>query len=92
MLLEITPSPVVRLNHAVAVAMVHNTQAGLQALLKLQDDPSLKKYHLFHATLGELYNRNGDSENAMQCYRAAQALTENEAEKRFLEKKLGGVS
>ena len=87
-LLEIAPSPVVKLNHAVAIAMIHGPQAGLQALFKLKDEASLKKYHLFYATFGELYERSGNVQQANQSYREALALTENEAESRFLQKKL----
>lgn len=89
MLLEVAPSPVVKLNHAVALAMVHGSQAGLVALTKLRNDPSLQHYHWLHATFGELYERIGDFQQAMQSYHEALALTENEAERRFLQKKLG---
>ena len=54
-LLEVAPTPVVMLNYAVVVAMVHGVETGLQELLRLKDHPSLKKYHLLPATLGELY-------------------------------------
>jgi RNA polymerase sigma factor (sigma-70 family) len=87
-LLEIAPSPVIKLNHTVAIAMAHGSQAGLQELMKLKDDPVLKKYHWLYATFGELYERSGSFQEAAQSYREALALTENEAEQRFLEKKL----
>ena len=87
-LLETAPSPVVKLNHAVAVAMVHGSQAGLELLLKLQEDASLEKYHLLYAAIGELYERSGDFQKAWHSYREALALTENEPERRFLQKKL----
>jgi RNA polymerase sigma-70 factor (ECF subfamily) len=90
-LLEIAPSPVVRLNHAVARAMAYGAQAGLQALMKLKDNPSLKSYHWLHAALGELYARSGDFQSAVVSYREALALTKNQAEKRFLQKKLHEV-
>ena len=87
-LLEIAPSPVVRLNQAVAFAVVHGPEAGLKALLELREDAALQGYYLLHATLGELYERNGKREVAAQSYRRALALTGNEAEQRFLQKKL----
>lgn len=87
-LLETAPSPVVKLNHAVAVAMVHGSQAGLELLLKLQEDASLEKYHLLYAAIGELCERSGDFQKAWHSYREALALTENEPERRFLQKKL----
>jgi len=90
-LLESAPSPVARLNHAVAVALAHGTEAGLNELIKLKDDASLMKYHLLHAAFGELYERSEKFEQAAQSYRAALALTGNEAERRFLQKKLSTV-
>ena len=87
-LLEIAPSPVVKLNHAVAIAMLHGPQAGLQVLLKSKDEASLKKYHLFYATFGELYERSENFQDAKKHYQQALALTDNEAEQRFLQKKI----
>ena len=91
-LLELAPSPVVKLNHAVALAMVHGSQAGLSALIKLREDASLRKYHWLYATLGELYEQTSDFQHAMQSYREALALTNNEAERRFLRKKLNEIA
>ena len=87
-LLEIAPSPVVKLNHAVAIAMIHGPQAGLRLLLKLKDEASLKKYHLLYATVGELYERMDNFQEAKKHYQQALALTDNEAEQRFLQKKI----
>lgn len=90
-LLEVASTPIVMLNHAVAVAMVHGTEAGLQELSRLKDHPSLQKYHLLPATFGELYERNGEFESARRSYREALKLTVNEVERRFLERKLSGL-
>jgi RNA polymerase sigma factor (sigma-70 family) len=87
-LLEIAPSPIVELNHAVALAMVQGSQAGLQALETLKDNASLRKYQWLYATFGELYERSGNIQQATQSYQEALALTENAAEQRFLQKKL----
>ena len=87
-LLEITPSHVVLLNHAVAIARVYGPEAGLNELAKLRDHASLRKYHLLPATFGELYERSRDYQRAAQSYRQALLLTSNEAEQRFLQKKL----
>lgn len=87
-LLEIAPSPVVKLNHAVAAAMVHGSRAGLELLMQLRDDAALRKYHLLHATFGELYVRSGNLQAAAASYREALALTENKAEQIFLQNKL----
>ena len=87
-LLELSPTPVVMLNHAVAVAMLHGPQAGLQELSRLKDHPTLQNYHLLPATFGELYERNGEFELAAQSYCEALELAVNEVERRFLERKL----
>ena len=87
-LLEMAPSPVVMLNHAVALAMVRGTEAGLHELARLKDHPSLQKYHWLYATMGELYGRNGEAEAARRSYHEALRLTTNKVEQRFLEKKL----
>ena len=87
-LLEIATSPIVKLNHAVALAMVHGSQAGVEALMRIKDDASLRKYHLLFATFGELYERSGKIQEAIESYREALVLTENEAEQKFLQKKL----
>jgi len=90
-LLEITPSPVVQLNHAVAIAMVHGPEAGLNKLTTLKDEPALRMYHWLSATFGELYERSGKLEQAEKSYREALAMTKNEAERKFLQKKLDAI-
>jgi len=87
-LLEVAPTPIVLLNYAVANAMVHGPQAGLDELSKLKSHAALRKYHLLPATFGELHERNGNYQQAAQSYREAILLASNEAEQRFLQKKL----
>ena len=87
-LVEIAPTPIVLLNFTVAFAMVHGPQAGLNELFKLKNDATLQKYHLLHATLGELYERSGDFSQAAKSYDTALALATNEVERRFLQRKL----
>lgn len=87
-LIQITASPVVKLNHAVAVAKVYGTKQGLEELNKLKNDTALQKYHLLYATFGELYERIGDVSSAQENYQIALKLVTNSVEQRFLEKKL----
>ncbi|MBI3725328.1 RNA polymerase subunit sigma-24 [bacterium] len=82
------PSPVVALNHAVAVAMARGPRAGLERLALLEADGRLERYHLFHAARADLFRREGRSREAAAAYRAALALVENAAERRFLERRL----
>ncbi len=76
-----TGSPVVRLNHAVAVAMADGPHAGLAAL-ELVD--GLDHYHLYHASRGELLHRAGRHDEATEAFSTAIALTANDAERRHL--------
>jgi len=79
--LAITPSPVVALNRAVAVAEVE----GPEAALALVEGLDLGGYRLYHAIRGDLLRRVGRRAEASLVFGAAIALTENEAERGFLE-------
>ena len=80
-LLAITPSPVVALNRAVAVAEVE----GPEAALALVDVLDLDGWHLFHAIRADLLRRLGRDGEAALAYDAAIALAQNTAERAFLE-------
>ncbi|MGH2844204.1 MAG: RNA polymerase sigma factor, partial [Solirubrobacteraceae bacterium] len=79
-----TPSPVVHLNRAVAVAMAGAIEAGLAMVDELADDPRLERYHLLEATRADLLRRHGDDAAALAAYERALALTESEVERRYL--------
>jgi RNA polymerase sigma-70 factor (ECF subfamily) len=84
-LLALTPNPVVALNRAVAVAEVEGPETGLG----LVDQLALDAYYLFHAIRADLLRRVGRAGEAAAAYAAAAALTENEAERAFLERGRG---
>jgi RNA polymerase sigma-70 factor, ECF subfamily len=86
-LLSLTPSPVVALNRAVAVAEVQ----GPQAALALVDDLDLGAYHVFHAIRADLLRRLGRDDEAALAYEAAIAGTENATERDFLERRRQAV-
>jgi RNA polymerase sigma-70 factor (ECF subfamily) len=90
-LLDLEPSPVVALNRAIALSRAEGADAGLRALDALRDDPTLSRYALFHATLGELSRETGDLAAAEAHYRAALALPCSDPSRRFLERKLGTI-
>jgi RNA polymerase sigma-70 factor (ECF subfamily) len=79
-----TPSPVVRLNRAVAVAMVDGPAAGLALVDGLAASGDLSGYHLLPATRADLLRRMGDSEHAAEAYREALALAATDAERAYL--------
>jgi RNA polymerase sigma-70 factor (ECF subfamily) len=79
-LLALTPSPVVALNRAVAVAEVE----GPEAALALVDDLELDGYHVFHAVRADLLRRLGRADEAAREYEAAIGRSENAVERDFL--------
>ncbi len=80
-LLAIAPSPVVALNHAVAVAMATTPDEGL-ALIDAID--GLDRYHLLHAARADLLRRLGRTDKAAAAYRRAHELATTPADRRFL--------
>ena len=86
-LLAVSPTPVVALNRAVAVAAVHGAAAALVAV----DDLHLADYHLFHSTRAELLRRLDRPDDAAEAYDAALVLATNGAERRFLANRRGSL-
>jgi RNA polymerase sigma-70 factor, ECF subfamily len=86
-LAHLSPSPVVQLNRAVAVAMRDGPQAGLAALDTLHDE-ALRGYHPLPAARADLLRKLGRTTEAAAAYRAAAELASNERERAFLRKKL----
>jgi RNA polymerase sigma-70 factor (ECF subfamily) len=83
-LLRRWPSPVVALNRAVAVAMVHGPAAGLAEVDALERDPRLAGYRYLPAVKADLLRRLGRDTDAAAAYERAIALTANEAERGYL--------
>jgi len=88
-LVALDPSPVVRLNRAVAVALAGRVDEGLELIDGLE---GLEAYHLLHAARADLLRSVGRREEASVAYREALRLTGNEAERRYLERRLLEVS
>jgi RNA polymerase sigma-70 factor (ECF subfamily) len=84
-LVYLEPSPVIELNRAVAVALSGHVEEGLALMDALQ---GLEGYHLLHAARADLLRRLDRREDAAACYRRALELTENEAETRYLARRL----
>jgi predicted RNA polymerase sigma factor len=84
-LLRIEPGPVVELNRAVAVAMVHGSHAGLALLDALSEDPRLTAHHRLHAVRAHLLERAGEATAAREAYRLAAGHTLSAPEKRYLQ-------
>lgn len=87
-LLSISPSPVVALNRAIAIAQRDGAERGLEALGAMADRERLDRYPFYPAAMGELELRRGDRETARAHFTAALALARSVTERRFLEKRV----
>jgi RNA polymerase sigma factor (sigma-70 family) len=83
-LARLTPSPVVELNRAVAVAMARGPQAGLDLVDALRSEPALKTYHLLPSVRGDLLFRLGRLDEARLDFERAATMTRNARERQFL--------
>lgn len=87
-LLTMSPSPVIELNRAAAVAMHEGPAVGLALIDALLARGELPDYHLAHSARADLLRRLGRRDEARSAYVQARALAKSEPEKRFLEKRL----
>lgn len=87
-LLRLSPSPVIELNRAVALAMRDGEQAGLAEIDRLLAAGELQGYHLAHAARADLLRRLGRREQAINAYRRALALTQQGPDRQFLHNRL----
>ncbi len=83
-LAQLTPSPVVELNRAVAVAMAFGPAAGLALVDSLTSEPALRNYHLLPSVRGDLLVKLGRLEEARGEFERAASLTRNAREREFL--------
>jgi RNA polymerase sigma-70 factor, ECF subfamily len=89
---RVAPTPVVGLNHAVAVAMAFGPAQGLAFLEAIPDVLVLHDNHLYHAARADLLARLGQDADAAAAYGTALGLAATTAERRFLERRLAAVS
>jgi len=87
-LARIQPSPVVKLNWAVAVAMCDGPAAGLRHIDALLEHGELANYYLAHSARADLYRRLGRTAEARASYEKALALTQQEPERQFLQERI----
>ncbi len=92
LLLRMSPSPIVELNRAVAVAMRDGPEVGLALVNALADRGELGDYHLLHAARADMHRRLGQSAEALAAYEQALRLTKQEPERRFLQKRMARLS
>jgi RNA polymerase sigma-70 factor, ECF subfamily len=87
-LVRLAGSPVIELNHAVAVAMAEGSDRGLALLSRPELAKQLEDYHFFHAARADLLRRQGDRQAAAGSYVRALQLCRNAADRRFLQRRL----
>lgn len=87
---QMTPSPIIELNRAVAVAMSVGYQQGLDLIDQLETD--LHTYYLFHAARGDLLRRLEQWKASKQAYIRALDLCDNERERHFLARRLSQIN
>ena len=90
-LLQLAPTPIVALNHAVAIAMAQGPEAGLARIDALAREDGLAGYHLLPAARADLLRRAGRPQEAAQEYRQAIAMTDNAGERTYLQRRLDGL-
>jgi RNA polymerase sigma-70 factor (ECF subfamily) len=91
-LLRVSPSPVIELNRAVAVAMRDGPNSGLRLIDAIIARGDLKDYYLVHSARADLLRRLGDKVEACKSYERAIALTRQDPERRFLQKRIAELS
>ena len=90
-LFDFNSTPVIALNHAVAIAMSAGFEAGLKRIDALGASGELDQYYLFHAARADILRRMGRFEEAAQAYRRALALNTNRIEQEFLRGRLRAI-
>jgi RNA polymerase sigma factor (sigma-70 family) len=91
-LAELTGSPVVELNRAVALAMAWGPAAGLALVDELEAEGSLVSYHLLPSVRGDLLEKLGRIDEARSAFERAAAMTQNESERRLLERRVAACT
>jgi RNA polymerase sigma-70 factor, ECF subfamily len=91
-LLAMTPSPVIELNRAVAVALSGDLEEGLAMVERLAQSGAVDSYYLLHSTRADLLRRLGRRDQAGEAYRQALGLATNQVERAFLRERLAEVT
>ena len=87
-LMAIAPSPIVALNRAIAIAQRDGPEPGIDALRAISEPERMRSYPFYPAAFGELELRRGNVDAAREYFSAAVAVARNDAERRFLERRV----
>ncbi len=91
-LAQITPSPVVELNRAIAISMAYGAAAGLELIDELLLEPTLQNYHLLPSVRGDMLAKLGRNDEARNEFAKAVSLTQNARERELLLKRVSQLS
>jgi len=91
-LLRLDPSPVIRLNRAIALSWARGPAAGLQALREIESEPELQRLSLLEAARADLHSRLGEAHHARDAYAAALERAGSEQEKQLLRRRLAELA
>jgi RNA polymerase sigma-70 factor (ECF subfamily) len=91
-LVRLTPTPVVALNHAVALAMSQGLEEGLTRIDRLGATSALNEYRLFHAARADLLRRLGRRPAALDAYGKALELTTNRVEEAYIRRRIASLA
>jgi RNA polymerase sigma-70 factor (ECF subfamily) len=91
-LLRLQPSPIIELNHAVAVSMVDGAARALDLIDSLRARGEAGEYHLLHSARGRLLHQLGRDDEARAAYAAALDFAMLEPERRFLEARIASLN
>jgi RNA polymerase sigma-70 factor (ECF subfamily) len=91
-LIELYPSPIYRLNHAIAIAQIGHTEIALQQLTTIRDCPEMKDYFLIDCACAYIQERAGDFTAATDSYLAALSGNAAEHQKQLIKSKLENLN
>lgn len=91
LLLQVMPSPIIELNRAAAVAMQDGPAAGLTLIDAILEKSDLSNYAPAHAARADLYRRLGQANEARAAYQKALTLTQQEPQRRYIERQLANL-
>jgi len=81
---ELSDNPMVKLSYAIAAAMVHGPETGLELLTEIEHDARVADHHRIDAVRAHLLERAGNREQAIACYRRAAERTASIPERDYL--------
>lgn len=89
--LKLTNDPIVFLNRCLVILELNGPKQALNTLETVKDHKLLQKYYLYHATIGEIYQRLNQVTKAVDAYQKAIQLTQSKLEQQFLKEKIGRI-